>query len=95
MSKGTYCTKCPESTSLQMGCSARVSQNSQASKATFSSGSWVRWSMYYRRMGTKHQVCVRPTALKPTAYSGLGLSLDNTGIVLEWWRLGLSYLDYM
>lgn len=31
-----------------MGCSARVSQNSQASRATFSSGSWVRCSMYWK-----------------------------------------------
>ena len=30
-----------------MGCSARVSQNSQASRATFSSGSWVCCSMYW------------------------------------------------
>lgn len=31
-----------------MGCSASVSQNSQASRDTFSSGSRVRWSMYWR-----------------------------------------------
>lgn len=43
----TYWTKWPERASLQMGCSARVSQNSQASRATFSSGSWVRCSIYW------------------------------------------------
>lgn len=49
----TYWTKWPDRASLQIGCSARVSQNSQASRATFSSGSWVRCSMYcgQRRMG--------------------------------------------
>lgn len=49
----TYWTKWPDRASLQIGCSARVSQNSQASRATFSSGSWVRCSMYCRerRMG--------------------------------------------
>ena len=44
----TYWTRCPDSTSLQMGCSARVSQNSQASRAPFSSGSCVRCSMYWK-----------------------------------------------
>lgn len=42
----THCTRCPDSISLQMGCSAKVNQNSQASKATFSSGSCVLCSMY-------------------------------------------------
>lgn len=52
MCVNTYWTKWPDRASLQIGCSARVSQNSQASRATFSSGSWVRWSMYcwQRRM---------------------------------------------
>lgn len=43
----TYWTRWPDRASLQMGCSASVSQNSQASRATFSSGSWVRCSMYW------------------------------------------------
>lgn len=47
----THCTRWPESISLQMGCSARVNQNSQASSATFSSGSCVLCSMYCRRWG--------------------------------------------
>lgn len=43
----SYWERCPHSTSLHTGCSARVSQNSQASKATFSSWSWVLCSMYW------------------------------------------------
>lgn len=42
----TYLGRCLTSTSLHIGCSAKVSQNSQASRATFSSWSWVLWSMY-------------------------------------------------
>ena len=37
-----------ESTSLQIGCSARDNQNSQASRETPSSGSWVLTSMYWK-----------------------------------------------
>ena len=37
------------STSRQMGCSARDNQNSHASRATVSSGSWVLISMYWNR----------------------------------------------
>lgn len=42
----THCTRWDVSTSLQMGCSASVSQNSHASNATFSSLSCVLCSMY-------------------------------------------------
>lgn len=48
MACSTHWTRCPDRASLQMGCSARVSQNSHASSATFSSASCVRWSMYCR-----------------------------------------------
>lgn len=44
----SYLDRCPQSTSLHTGCSAKVSQNSQASKATFSSWSWVLCSMYWK-----------------------------------------------
>lgn len=46
LSADTYLGRCLTSTSLHIGCSAKVSQNSQASRATFSSWSWVLWSMY-------------------------------------------------
>lgn len=48
MACSTHWTRCPDRASLQMGCSARVSQNSHASSATFSSASCVRCSMYCR-----------------------------------------------
>lgn len=53
--KVTHCARCPERASLQMGCSASVSQNSQASRDTFSSGSCVRCSMYCGNSQQHHQ----------------------------------------
>lgn len=50
----TYLGRCLTSTSLHIGCSAKVSQNSQASKATFSSWSWVLCSMYCEGNHTTH-----------------------------------------
>lgn len=47
--RSTYLGRCLTSTSLHIGCSAKVSQNSQASKATFSSWSWVLCSMYCKQ----------------------------------------------
>ena len=47
--RNTYLGRCLMSTSLHIGCSAKVSQNSQASKATFSSWSWVLCSMYCKQ----------------------------------------------
>jgi len=43
---GTSLVRCGDNASLQIGWSANDSQNSQASKATLSSGSWVRINMY-------------------------------------------------
>lgn len=59
----TYWTKWPERASLQMGCSASVSQNSQASRATFSSGSCVRWSIYWKK--TQQQVIKKMRKRQP------------------------------
>ena len=49
----THWTRWEARTSLQMGCSASVSQNSQASRATFSSWSWVLCSMYWGGVGER------------------------------------------
>ena len=46
---GTSLVRCGDNASLQIGWSANDSQNSQASKATLSSGSWVRINMYWSK----------------------------------------------
>jgi hypothetical protein len=46
---GTSLVRCGDNASLQIGWSANDSQNSQASKATPSSGSWVRINMYWSK----------------------------------------------
>lgn len=84
--RGTHCTRCPDSISLQMGCSARVSQNSQASRATFSSGSWVRCSMYCRT--EQHGIGCQDTTLRHKKLAqGIGLSgsedIGTLGIIVN------------
>lgn len=80
----THWTRWEARTSLQMGCSASVSQNSQASRATFSSWSWVLCSMYWGGMGERLRLGPArggsPPASHPSAHTRAGpgqAHLDN------------------
>jgi len=63
---GTSLVRCGDNASLQIGWSANDNQNSQASKATLSSGSWVRINMYWSKHTPKKSNDVMETLMNIT-----------------------------